>query len=253
VASVAGIGLGQLLRLVREAQALESPSAHVDVGGVGARELADALAAGGEAGAVTVGGDARRAAASIRLLDGAPSADEVALLRRLTRDARPVIVVRRGTEAVPYVLPDDVLDAGSELPLGEIADAIARVAPDAAPALAARLPVLRAAVERRVIRTASVANAVVAATPWPRNSHLPLLSLAQGRMLLLLGTSRGATLPRDPQGLARAAGPPLAASVGLGLGARELVRRLPVQGPLVRAAVAYGCTRALGTARLRLP
>ena len=32
----------------------------------------------------------------------------------------------------------------------------------------------------------------------------------------------------------------------MGLGARALVRRLPVGGPLVRAAVAYAGTRALG-------
>ena len=58
--------------------------------------------------------------------------------------------------------------------------------------------------------------------------------------------------PRDPQQLALAAGPAVAGCVGMGLGARALVRRLPVGGPLVRAAVAYAGTRALGAARLRL-
>jgi uncharacterized protein (DUF697 family) len=251
---VLGIGAGQVLGLVREARALERPRACVDVSGVGARAIADALAAGGAAGAVTVDGDPLRAAVAIRLLEDGPSVDDVALLRRLVREGRPVLVLRRGGETVPYVLPGDVLDAGpEELPIDQIADAIARAAPDAAPALAARLPVLRAVVERRAIRTTSLANAALAATPWIRDAHLPLLSLAQGRMLLLLGVCRGDTLPSDPQGLARAAGPAIAASVGLGLAGRELVRRLPVRGPLVRAAVAYAGTRALGSARLRLP
>ena len=63
-----------------------------------------------------------------------------------------------------------------------------------------------------------------------------MLTLAQGRMLLLLGIARGEVLPRDPQQLAIASGPSLAAPVGVGLATRALVRRLPVRGPLVRAA-----------------
>jgi hypothetical protein len=38
----------------------------------------------------------------------------------------------------------------------------------------------------------------------------------------------------------------------MGLGARTLVRRLPVNGRLVRAGVAYAGTRVLGEARIRL-
>jgi len=46
--------------------------------------------------------------------------------------------------------------------------------------------------------------------------------------------------------------PAVAACVGMGFGARTLVRRLPVNGRLVRAGVAYAGTRVLGEARLRL-
>ena len=85
-----------------------------------------------------------------------------------------------------------------------------------------------------------------------KQAQLPVLTLAQGRMLLLLGIARGEVLPRDPQ----AAGTRRrSAARGLGRASasatRALVRRLPGRGPLVRAAVAYAATRALGTARSR--
>jgi hypothetical protein len=67
----------------------------------------------------------------------------------------------------------------------------------------------------------------------------------------LLGVSRGETLPQEPQQLAISAGPGIAACVGVGLAARALVRRLPIGGPVVRAAVAFAGTQALGAARLR--
>ena len=64
---------------------------------------------------------------------------------------------------------------------------------------------------------------------------MPVLTLAQTRMMLLLGVSRGETLPHDPQQLAIAAGPGIAGCIGMGFGARGLVRRLPLSGPVVRA------------------
>ena len=82
-----------------------------------------------------------------------------------------------------------------------------------------------------------------------RGPQLPLLSMAQSRMLLMLDACRGEVLPRDPRGVATVAGPRVAASVGLGFAARTLVRRLPVQGRIVRAGVAYAGTRALGETR----
>ncbi len=104
---------------------------------------------------------------------------------------------------------------------------------------------------RRLISTTAVLNAAVAASP-AKQAQFPALTLAQGRMLLLLGIARGEVLPRDPKQLAIASGPSLAAPVGVGLATRALVRRLPVRGPLVRAAIAYAATHGLGTARSRL-
>jgi uncharacterized protein (DUF697 family) len=111
---------------------------------------------------------------------------------------------------------------------------------------------LRPAVTRRLIGVTALTNAALAASPRLDRAHLPLLALAQSRMLLLLGLSRGDVLPRDPQKLAVAAAPAVVGSLGVGLVARALVRRLPNRGPLVRAVVAYAGTRALGAARLRL-
>lgn len=248
-----GIGIGQVVGLVREAQRLEGSSAQIAVSGAGADELAAALAVGGDRGAVSVDGDPLRAAVAIRLVDGEPSAAETAVLRRISRAGKPLLVVRCGGRAhIPHVLPGDVLDAEAEPPVAEIVAAIARVAGETGPALAARLPTLRAAVARRLIGTTSLANAAIAASPWITKAQFPLLTIAQSRMLLLLGQSRGDVLPRDPQALALAAGPAVVGSVGVGLGARAFVRKLPVGGPLVRAAVAYAGTRALGAARLRL-
>jgi hypothetical protein len=247
-----GIGLGQVVALVRETRMIESTPEHLSVAGPGAGELAAALAVGGDASAVVVNGDPAAAAVAIRIVSGPVSAEERALLRRAVRAGTPLLVVRHGADPVPYAFSHDVLD-GDDLPLETLAAAIARLAPDAAPALAARLPVLRSAVERRLIDVTSWGNALIAASSRGGVAQLPLLSIAQSRMLLLLGTGRGHRLPSDPKAIASVAGPPILASIAVGLAARELVRRAPVGGPAVRAAVAFAGTRALGAARLRLP
>lgn len=253
----AGIGLGQLWALVREARSLEQRGPTIEVSGPGADRLAAELAAGGEAGAVRVGGGLARAAASVVVLAAAPAAAEHEAMRRAARAGAPLVVVRVGGFAgsVPYVLPSDVIDAaGDAVPLDRVVEVLAAALDgDDAVALAGRLPSLRRAVERRVIGHTALANAVIAAAPWLKQAHLPLMSLAQGRMLLGFGVAEGRALPRDPQRLAAAAGLPLAGALAAGIGLRALYRRLPVRGPLVAAAVAYAGTRALGEARSRIP
>lgn len=250
----AGIGVGQVARLLREFRGLEGSLPAIVISGGGAQELATALADGGDRSAIVVDGNPVSAALVLRIVDGDPDHEERAVLRRLANGPTPLIAVRRGgSERLPYVLADDVveLDADELGPgIGAIAAAIAQAAGAEGPSLAARLPVLRGPVSRRLITRTAFANAVIAASP-KSVPQLPLLTLAQARMLLLGGLAGGVTLPRDPQELARAAGPSFAAALGTGLGARALVRRLPVRGPLVRAAIAYGGTSALGAALLR--
>ncbi len=247
-----GIGIGQIVGLAREVRGLEDAAPLIAISGPGADDLATALAGGGESSAIVVAGDSIRAAVVIRLVEGDPTPAERMVLRRLAREQEPVIVVRRGgSERIPYVLAEDVVESEGALDIDEVAAAVARAVTADGPSLAARLPLLRPAVSRRLVATTAFANAALAASPRVAQPQLPLLALAQARMLLLLGVARGDTLPRDPQALALAAGPYLAAAIGTGLGARACVRRLPVGGPLVRAAVAYGGTRALGLALLR--
>ena len=247
----AGIGIGQIAGLVREVRAFEGVAPRIAISGPGADELATSLAADGDRSAIMVDGDSATAVIALRLIEADPSEAERAVLRRLGKGRTPVIVVRRGgSERIPHVLADDVVDLEVE-GIGAIAAAIARAAGADGPSLAARLPILRAPVSRRLVRTTAFANAALAASSRVVQPQLPLLTFAQARMLLLLGIARGETLPRDPQGLLRAAGPYVAAALGTGLGARALVRRLPVGGRVVRAAIAFGGTRALGAALFR--
>lgn len=248
-----GFGVGQILGLVREARGLEGSAGRIAISGPGAQELAAAIADGGDPAAIEIGGDPIGASVAIRLVDAEPSPAERELLRRLSRSATPLVVVRHGFEGrIPHVLAGDVIESDGAASFADVAVAIARVAPDTAPALAARLPALRPAVTQRLVAATAITNAAIAAAPWSTLPHLPILTLAQSRMVLLLGISRGDALPRDPQQLAAVTGPALAGSFGLGLAARTLVRRLPKRGPLVRAAVAYAGTRTLGAVRLRL-
>ncbi len=247
----AGIGVGQLVGLVREVRGSEGAAPRVAISGPRAAELAQALAAGGDAAAVVVTEAAVGQAVTVRLVEGDVSQDERGLLRQLAREEAPVVVVRRGgSSRIPHVLADGVVEC-DELDIEAIASAIARAAGADGPPLGGRLPVLRPAVSDRVISMTAVANAALAASSRVAQPQLPLLALAQARMLLLLGVARGETLPRDPQALALAAGPAFVAAIGTGLGSRTVVRRLPLGGPVVRAAVAYGATRFLGRAVLR--
>ena len=50
---------------------------------------------------------------------GSPSPAETALLRSLARAGTPVVALRAGGGAVPYVLPGDVLDLGPEVPVAD--------------------------------------------------------------------------------------------------------------------------------------
>jgi uncharacterized protein (DUF697 family) len=252
-----GLGIGQVVALVRETRGFEGAHPQISVSGEGASELALTLSTGGDAGAVIVGSDPGNAVVAIRLIDGEAAAAEIAILRRISRSEMGLIVVHRGEGHVPYVLPGDIIDAedidsGAKLLMPELLRSIARHAADNGPALAARLPILRTEVARRLIASTAFANAVIAASTKMQQAQMPVLTLAQSRMVLMLGLSRGDVLPRDPQQLALAAGPAVAGCIGLGFGARALVRRLPVSGRLVRAGVAYAGTRVLGEARLRL-
>ncbi len=196
-----GVGIGQVVGLVREMRGLEGATASIAVAGDGAAELAAALAAGGDAAAVRVGGDpSQRRRRDPACSTAQPSAAEAAVLRELSRAGVGLVVVQRGTGRVPHVLPGDVIEAeaGRAAAARRILTAIARAAGDDGPALAARLPVLRPAVARRLIMTTALANAAVAASSKLQKAQLPVLTLAQSRMVLLLGAQPRRRPPARP-------------------------------------------------------
>ena len=248
------LGIGPFIRVIRETRGLEGAPAAIAVSGSSARAFAEGLAVGGDPAAVQVGGDPLQSIVAVRIVDDEVSEAEIAVLRALARSETGVIVLSpRSLGRVPYVLAENVLvvDPAGPVP-DEVLLAIARVASDRAPALAARLPLLRPAVNLRLVSSTALTNAVLAALPATKHAQLPMLTLAQSRMLLLLGLSKGIVLPREPKELAVATGPAFAGSLGVGYGARAIVRRLPSRGAPVRSAVAYLFTFALGSAFRRL-
>jgi hypothetical protein len=205
----------------------------------GARELAGLLVrelrAGGDAASVREGSPAGAAA-----LVWIGKADEDAL-RNASRAKIPLVGVTEG-ESLPYVLDTSlvVLRRGERLPIDRIARAIAAVQPEGWESLAERLPVLREALVREAIRREARLNAIAAAHR-DRARAVPALTLGQMELVRTISSAYGRHRPAlaVPRGFAFAR---LTRRV-----TRPLGKRLPAR-PLVRAAVAYALTRAVGEA-----
>jgi uncharacterized protein (DUF697 family) len=248
------VRLSVLRALVEEVSAADTGPLVVS----GARELAPVLrrelALNAAAGAVPESDDPSGAAVVLHVLAGAPTAEDEEALKRARRARVPVLVVATAPlpddVTLPYVLATDVVPvpAGASFPLEEIAAAVAaRLGEEAAP-LAARVPVLRRAVADRIVATFSRRSGGVAAAVFVPGADLPVIALNQVRMLLRLEQAYGLEIDRDRV-------PEVLATVGAGFGLRALARELldlvPGPGWLVKGAVAYGGTRALGEAALR--
>jgi len=231
-----------VLREVRKRGGDERP-----LGVAGARELVPLLArelrTGGEPSAV-VEGRVEDVAALVWL--GPP--DE-AQLRAAARGGAPIVAVSE-SETLPYVLATDVVRVppGRGFPVEEIAAALARRLGEDGTSLAARLPVLRAAVCDELIRSFAKRNGVIAAAVFVPGVDLPVLTLNQARLVLRIALAHGEHVDRS-----RAL--ELLGVVGAGLGfravARELLDLVPVAGWAVKGAVAYAGTRAVGEAAVR--
>lgn len=250
-----GIAPRDVLSLVRHAQRADLPGPLL-VTGVLAEQLAGALAAGGDRALVATSGDPGHAVALVRVVAGVATAADEAQLRAASRALVPVVAVQTGVTTVPlpYVHPVDVVDCprGSGFPLDDIAEALARVLGKDGMPLAAGLPVLRPAFERRRVFDAAVTAGALAALTRQRGPHLPMLALSQARMLSDLSTASGAAGPGDTRAAAEAVAPRLAASVATGIVSRALVRRLPFRGRLAEGAAAAASTFALGVVFTRI-
>jgi uncharacterized protein (DUF697 family) len=179
-----------------------------------------------------------------------PGAADEAVMRRARRAHVPVIAVvldPAGDEPIPYVLATDVvpLAPGQGFRLETIARAIAaRLGEQAAP-LAGRIPLLRPAVSAQLVESFARKNGLVGAAIFIPGADLPVLALNEIRLVLRLAQAYG-----EEGGPARL--PELVATLGAGFGLRALARELlgfvTFAGWVVKGAVAYGGTRALGEA-----
>jgi hypothetical protein len=211
-----------------------------------AEQLARQLGAGAEPGAVTAreGASVAGAEVVVRVIAGDPSPEDVALARAAEADGIPIVLVQLWPQAEwtkPFVLSPFVVECrpGEGFPVTEIAVRIGEAA-ERAPALAARVPVLKDAVAAGLMR-GTVARAALLGFLGGRGPARPALALEQVRALSRLRTldSTSAT-PDDPRTLAGIAGLVLASSFVFRAAARATRGKLPA--PLVNAAVAAGGT-----------
>lgn len=246
----AGLRAREVLGVMRDAQSSAAAGRPIVVLGFLADELARELRAGSEAsGAVVVGGNPARAAALVVVVARSLTAAEERALREATRQGTPVLAVQTDARiqvSLPYVLATDIVECppGQGFPIPEIAAALARRLGHDGVSLAARLPVLRAAVCRNLIDTAARQAAAVGVVPFGSAAHFPAMALIQTRLVLDLAAAHGEPIDRD-----RA--PEIGAVAGTGLGLRSLARRLPSWIPLVGGITGYLGTRAIGEAALK--
>lgn len=238
--------------LVKELRAAAEDTRPLQVSGALASQLEKELARGAAAGAVRSDGRIEDAAVLVRVLGGAPTAEDERELRAAKRAKVPVVAVQTGTEffEVPYVLATDVVMCrpGAGFPVDEIAAAVAARLGEGGTALAARVPVLREHVCEALIEQFSRQNGIVGAVVFLPGADFAVLTLNQIRLVLRLAAAHG--LEIDQKRL-----PEVLATIGAGFGfravARQLLGAIPVAGWLVKGGVAYGGTRALGEAAHR--
>ena len=191
--------------------------------------------------------------ALVYVLAAAPTADDEAVLKEAHRRRVATVCVLAGEQLddrVPYVLATDVVrvPAGGGFPLEEIARSLASSLGEEGTSLAARLPALRAAVCDELIDAASRRAGLIGAAVFVPGADFPAITLEQLRLVLRIGAAHGIEI--DAQ---RA--PEILGVIGSGLAlraaARQLLGAIPVAGWLVKGAVAYAGTRALGEAAVR--
>lgn len=244
---------GAVWGLLKEARSVVADERPLQVSGVLASQLAKELGRGGSPGAVREGGGIEGVEALVHVLAGEPTDADRALLEAANRAGTPIVAVQTGAEEhwdIPYVLATDVVfcPPGSGFPVERTAEVLAARLGERATSLAARLPVLRGPVCRELIRAFSRQNGIVGAAVFVPGADLPVLTLNQVRLVLRLGAAHGVELDHSRL-------PEVLAVVGSGFGFRLLAREalgfVPVAGWVLKGAIAYAGTRALGEAALR--
>ena len=227
----------------------------VVVSGVLADQLAKELGAGAQPGSVLVSAGApRHAEALVRVVAGTPTDDDEAVVSAADRADVPVVLVQLWPQAEwtrPFVLTPFVVEcrAGEGFPVEEIGDRIVE-ASGRDVGLAVRLPVLRACVERSIVRRTIVRAAALGALP--RRGVRPLITLDQIRMVAQLASLDGPPA-RDTAAAAVSIGGPAGLVVASGLalaGVARTARRVlptPLANGLVAGAGTWAIARAVRT------
>lgn len=246
-------------RLVRDAQAKDSEAIGLVIGGEPGAVAKLAAGLGRDAAPQTLhvlsAGAVEGFRASDILLVAPTDDDELLAFVKAARSARADLLVLAppGAAAEAYaaarargVFDDELVaaDPFSAAWLPVVAGAVARTAGTRGPALARRLPVLRAAVVRRLVHRTALENGALGALVFVPGADMPVMTLNQIRMVLEIGSAYG----QDPgQRL-----PEVLGVVGAGLGMRALARGVaglvPVAGWAVKGAFGYAGTKALGRA-----
>jgi uncharacterized protein (DUF697 family) len=241
-----------VLGLLRELRTAGSHPGPIVVGGAPAlaAPLREALARDGDPAAVRADGT-KGAAALVYGLEAPPSAEDERVLKQAHRARVPIVcVLAPGLDAaVPYVLATDIVRSrDGAAPIEEVADVLAQRLGEEATSLAARLPALRGAVCDHLIATFSRRAGLVALAVFVPGADLPVITLVQLRLVLRIGLAHGVDVDRERL-------PEILAVVGSGFAFRAAARQalgvIPAAGWLVKGAVAYGGTRALGEAAVR--
>ena len=223
---------------------------------VGARELAPVLARelgkGASPGALREGGAIEHPLALLYVLAGEPNADDLRELRSAVRTRTPLVCVCIGAGGVPLPQVPATntvrVPSGQGFPIEEIGRTLARCLAGASPALAARVPALRAAICDELIRQSSRRGGYFGAATFVPGPDLPRLFLEQARLVLRLAAAHGRKL--EPLRAAE-----LAAVLAAGLGLRKLVRgsraATAIPAWALQGSIAYAGTRAIGEGALR--
>lgn len=218
------------------------------VTGVMADVLARELAGDGDASVVRTDGWVDEAAGIVVVLSGAPSDEELDLLRRAQRAGAATVAVQLQPgfeDEIPYVLAADVVDvpSGAGFPVEEIVRALTRRMGEGVVPIARALPRFRAPATRQLTRSIAARNATIAVLPWGSSVHLPRMVTNEIRLAFDLAAAHGREI--GPFRL-----PDAGAAMGMGLGLREVSRRarrrVGYGHRLINTAVAYGGTVVVG-------
>jgi uncharacterized protein (DUF697 family) len=252
-----------VLGIVREIKGSLEESRRLLVGGAPgpAAELRRQLVRHGEGSAVLdVSGrvlsarDLRHADVLLYLVEGlAPTPADEEVLRLASRRRVHTVCVLIGAAdpvpQVPYVLATDVIGvaAGQPPPFDRIAERIASGLGRRGHVLAARLPSLRPAIVRAIVKAFARENGAIGAAVFVPGADLPLLTLNQLRMVLRIAAAYEENLGRE-----RAL--EILSVTGAAFGFRAIARQLaglvPGPGWVYKGGVAYAGTRALGEAAI---